>query len=432
MFSVAEAQSTFTVLRDIDYAGTGNARQGLDMIVPNSPGSASLPVIVFIHGGGWQGGDRAGVINNLRPLLGNGYIGISIGYRLSGEAVWPAQIHDCKAAIRWIRAHADLAGIAGLPAAYGSGGTTMDVAKIGVWGTSAGGHLVSMLGVSHGVAELEGLIGQNLGQDSAVTCVADYYGPSDLLSMGSFPSTIDHNAENSPESKLLGGPVQENPQAALSASPVNHVTADDSPFLIVHGDKDPSVPYQQSVLLRDLLRNAGVAVDFTKMVGAGHGGFANPELNGRLARFFAKHLAGGLAGTGSGPLPNGPDSDGDLMLDTWETGHGLNPGNVADAGGDKDGDGQSNLAEFLAETDPGDGVDVLRIRNLELSGSDSLITFDSVDERIYRVSGSQDMRVWYLIQRTVLGPDGGGPAVVTASGIHGAAHARRFYRVEVE
>lgn len=427
----AQAQ-TFTSINDIDYAGTGNPRQALNLILPTAPVAGPLPVVVFIHGGGWSGGSRAAGINQLRTVLGNRFIGVSVGYRLSGEAIWPAQIHDCKAAIRWIRANANLAGIPGLPTGYGPGGVTMNADRIGVWGTSAGGHLVTMLGVSSGVAAMEGTVGPNLVQSSAVTCVADYFGPSDLLSMSSFPGSINHDAPNSPESRLVGGPLQQNAAAATSASPTNYVTADDAAFLIVHGDKDPLVPYQQSVLLRDLLVAEGVSVRFTKMVTAGHGGFQNAELTTRLNAFFDFQLRSAGPEAEVGPLPNGTDGDGDLMLDSWETANSLNPADPADAGLDKDGDGQTNLAEFLAETDPCDRDSGFKIREVRFSGTDSLITFPAVDDRIYRIYGTANFRTWFLIHRNFLGPEGGGDAIVTASGIHGSAHARRFYRVEVE
>ncbi len=179
------------VIADQDYAGTGNPRQTLDLFLPEKRAvDGPLPVIVFIHGGGWRNGSKDGGGRKLAPLLAGGnYAGASIGYRLSGEAQWPAQIHDCKAAIRWIRAHAR---------EY-----DLDPERIAVWGTSAGGHLVAMLGVSDGVEALEGEIGPHTDQSGAVRAVVDFFGPTEMLTMGDGDGNAAHNAPDSPESILL-------------------------------------------------------------------------------------------------------------------------------------------------------------------------------------------------------------------------------------
>ena len=148
----------------------------------------------------------------------------SINYRLSQHAVFPAQIEDCKAAIRWLRANA---------AKY-----HLDPDHIGVWGASAGGHLVAMLGTTGGVKELEGK-GGNLDQSSRVQCVVDWFGPTDLATMGG-----SHDNPASPDRQLIGGPVQENKEKARKASPLTYVSKDSAPFLIMHGDKDNMVPLQ--------------------------------------------------------------------------------------------------------------------------------------------------------------------------------------------
>lgn len=267
-------------LADLDYAGTGNPRQTLDLYLPEKPvGSEPLPLIVFIHGGGWQGGDKNGGGAKVGAYVASGkYAGASIGYRLSGEAQWPSQIHDCKAAIRWLKAHAG---------EYG-----LDPDRIAVWGTSAGGHLVAMLGVSDGVEELEGKIGTHLDQNAKVHCVIDFFGPSELLTMGDHESIIDHNAPNSPEAKLIGGPVQDHPDKAKNASPIEHITADDAPHLIVHGDKDPTVPYPQSVDYEKRLASAGVPATLVTVAGAGHGKGFGPTVEKVVAAYLEKMLLG--------------------------------------------------------------------------------------------------------------------------------------------
>lgn len=190
---------------DIPYAGTGNPRHRLDLYLPKNCKSDKLPVIVFLHGGGWFQGNKSDGAGRLMPFLRTGqYAGVSAGYRLSGEAQWPAQIHDCRAAIRWVRANA---------ANYG-----LDADHIGVWGRSAGGHLVLMLGVSGDVPELEGGIGPNKGVSSKVAGVANFFGVSEIMAIIGQPSDLDRTKPNAPEAMLIGGPLRDNPAKAKAAS----------------------------------------------------------------------------------------------------------------------------------------------------------------------------------------------------------------------
>jgi acetyl esterase/lipase len=259
--------------RDLPYAGTDNPRQKLDLYLPAARDAGKpLPLVVFIHGGGWRAGDRRGMGEAAHPLLEDGrYAVASVGYRLTDEASWPAQIHDCKAAIRWLRANA---------ATYG-----LDPGRIGVIGPSAGGHLVAMLGTSGGVTELEGDLGDHDGTDSRVTCVVDLFGPTDLLAMGG-----QHDQPGSPEARLVGGAVQEHKDAARGASPVTYVSRDDPPFLLIHGTEDPVVPFSQSQLLHDALREADVSSTLVPVTGGGHGRFGTPEVAERVRAFFARQL----------------------------------------------------------------------------------------------------------------------------------------------
>ena len=180
---------------DIPYAGTDNPRQKLDLLLPKQRKTdRPLPVIAFVHGGAWLAGDKRSAHGRLaRYVQGGEFAGISIGYRLSQEAIWPAQIHDCKAAIRWIRANAKTHGL--------------DADRIAVWGASAGGHLVAVLGVSGGVEPLEGRLGPHTDRSSRVRCVVDYFGPTDFLKMSAFPTRMDHDGADSPESRLVGGAI---------------------------------------------------------------------------------------------------------------------------------------------------------------------------------------------------------------------------------
>lgn len=260
---------------DVPYAGTDNPRQKLDLYLPKNPKSDKpLAVAVYIHGGAWQGGDKRGGFGTVVPLVETGeYAGVSVGYRLTGEAIWPAQIHDCKAAIRWLKGNAKK--------------YNLDPERIGVTGTSAGGHLVAMLGTAGEVAALEGTLGEHTSVNSRVACVVDQYGPTDLLEMGG-----SHNNPNSPESKLIGGAVQENKEATRNASPATYVTKDDSPFMLIHGTNDQVVPYHQSELLAAALKKVGVEALLVPVTGGGHGNFGTPEVATRLKQFFDKHLLG--------------------------------------------------------------------------------------------------------------------------------------------
>jgi len=264
------------ILRDVAYVAGGTRAQVLDLYLPESAGPAR-PLVVWIHGGGWKGGtkDRTPALR----LLEAGFAVASVEYRLSQVAIFPAQLEDCKAAIRFLRAHAGEYGIEG--------------ARIGVWGASAGGHLVSLLGTTGDVVAFEK--GERTGVSSRVQAVVDFFGPSELLTIGaqSGPgSKLDHDAPDSPEAQLLGGPVQERKEAARAASPLTYVTADDAPFLIVHGTADPVVPLPQSEIFAAALKKAGVETTLRVIEGGGHGGpgFAGPEMEAQVRAFFTKHL----------------------------------------------------------------------------------------------------------------------------------------------
>ncbi len=270
---------TIEVRKDIAYAGTDNARQKLDLYLPKKRASDKpLPVIVFIHGGGWKQGDKAsGAAQVTRFVQGGEYAGVSVGYRLTNEAQWPAQIHDCKAAIRWVRGNAKELGL--------------DADKIGVWGTSAGGHLVSMLGTSGDVKELEGTLGSFTANSSRVSCVVNFFGPENFVTMVAQTSTMDRTTKDYPEALLIGGRVQDVPEKAKAASPVTYVSADDPPILTAHGTKDPLVPYDQALELDAAMKKAGAKHLLIEMTDGGHG-FRNVMLDARVKRFFDIHLRG--------------------------------------------------------------------------------------------------------------------------------------------
>jgi acetyl esterase/lipase len=222
----------------------------VDLRIPADAGP--FPLVVWIHGGGWLRGNKRLTPNHpaLRQLDRN-YAVASIEYRLSGEATFPAQLHDCKAAIRWLRANA---------ARY-----RLDPERIAVWGSSAGAHLAALLGTTGGDPAFEDASMGNPGVSSRVQAVIDWYGPTDFLRMGA-----NHDKPDSPESRLLGCPIQSCPDRAAQANPITHVTPDDPPFFIQHGSADRTVPINQSELLHHALRSAGVPVTYVPLQGVGH------------------------------------------------------------------------------------------------------------------------------------------------------------------
>jgi acetyl esterase/lipase len=257
------------LLRDVEYGTGGGRALKLHVLRPKAPASVPMPVVVWVHGGGWSGGNRDGGIGRLAPLAQKGYFCASIEYRLSGEAPFPAQIEDCKCSIRFLRAKAKQ--------------FQLDPDRIGVWGSSAGGHLVALLGTSGYVKELEGKGGWP-EQSSRVQAVCDFCGPIDLLALGA------KGGAKGPIGKLFGAAPQDVKDKATQANPITHLKSDAPPFLIVHGEKDTTVPMAQSELLRDALKKAGVPVTLHVAAGQGHG-LGGPELARLVQEFFDRRLA---------------------------------------------------------------------------------------------------------------------------------------------
>lgn len=264
--------------RGLSYGSAHKERNTLDLFVPKS--DKPLPLIVWVHGGAWSAGSKDGG-NPAMRFLEQGYAVAAINYRLSQHAVFPAQIADCKEAIRFLR--------------DGAKKYNLNPDKFGAWGSSAGGHLVALLGTSAGAKELHFADSPRKDVSDAVQCVIDFYGPTDLLKIGAqsgAKSKIDHDAATSPESKLVGGAIQQNKEKAEKANPITYVSEASAPFLIVHGDADPLVPHAQSELLHDALKKAGVPVELITLKGAGHGGagFNAKDVQAKCEAFFEKHL----------------------------------------------------------------------------------------------------------------------------------------------
>lgn len=264
--------------RNIPYVENGHPNQVLDIFLSEQPSDKPLPLMIWIHGGAWMGGDQASP--PVLYLVKQGFAVASIQYRFSQDALWPAQAYDCKAAIRFLRANARKYNI--------------DPDHFGVGGDSSGGHLAAFVGTSGDVKEMEGDLG-NTNVSSRVQAVVDWFGPTDVTLMGQQAgphSPIQHDTPDSPESRLLGGPVEEKRDLAKTANPLTYIDKNDPPFLIMHGDNDQLVPLGQSVILAKALIDAGVEVTMKTIHGAGHEGpeFRTPESQRLIEEFLSRNL----------------------------------------------------------------------------------------------------------------------------------------------
>lgn len=259
------------LIQDIEYAKHDGVELKLDLYVPKEI-KGSVPVIVFVHGGGWKNGSKSSGKRGAW-IVPHGFAIASISYRLTDVGQWPDQINDCYAAVRWVRKHAS---------EYG-----LDGERIGCWGTSAGAHLAALVGTRP-------YPGKEM-TSSRVQATADWFGPSELLTMP--PNNVgngrtEEDVASSNGAKLLGATVKDVPKLAKDASALDNVSEDDSPFLIMHGTADPGVPISQSEKLHAALTKAGVPSTFVALEGAKHGGkeFISPESNKVFLEFFTKNL----------------------------------------------------------------------------------------------------------------------------------------------
>ncbi len=269
------------LIKDIPYSEDGHKMHKLDILRLKNRPKYPMPVIVWIHGGGFRGGSRTSGYARLMRFVQRGYAGVTIDYRWTTEVIFPAQLQDCKCAIRWVRGHAK---------EY-----NLDVDHIGVWGGSAGGNLVAMLGVTGGVEEFEGDGGWQ-EHSSWVQAVVDYFGMTDFLAIEELVKQgkatarfMLHDGKDS-ASGLLGGKFWENPDLCRKASPTTYASKDDPPFYIFHGDQDPLTPWSQGELLNKVLRKAGVESDFYLVKGAKHGWLPRADVDDKVDAFFDKHL----------------------------------------------------------------------------------------------------------------------------------------------
>jgi acetyl esterase/lipase len=272
---------------DILYADLSPA-QKLDVYLPDE-GSGPFPVIVSIHGGAFMGCDKAD--EQVLPMLeslGRGYAVVAVNYRLSWEATFPACVYDVKAAVRWIRAHAQR--------------YHLDPDRIAAWGGSAGAYLASMLGTSAGVSELEDLSLGNADQPSHVQVVVSWFGPTDFLKMDEYLTErglppepgMEHSGAHSPESLLLGRQITEIPDLVRAANPETYITPAAPPFFLQHGTMDPVVPVQMSINFAERLEQVlgKNQVQLELLEGAEHGDprFESAENVKKVLDFLDKHM----------------------------------------------------------------------------------------------------------------------------------------------
>ncbi len=262
-----------TVERDVTYCAPDGVPQKMDVYYPAKSDGRPAPVAVYVHGGGWTSGDKGGGAGalDIKELVARGYFVGSLNYRLAPKYAFPAMIEDVKCAIRSLRAHADQ--------------WFIDPERIGAWGGSAGGHLVSMLGATDSSAGFDK--GEYLDQSSRVQAVVDLFGPADL-------TAFDRRSE---AAQQFGG-VFRGEYAGVTASPVTYISKDDPPFLILQGELDRTVPASQSQLFYDRLVAGGVSAKLVMVKNAGHGfapsgGPISPsraELTRMIADFFDEHV----------------------------------------------------------------------------------------------------------------------------------------------
>jgi acetyl esterase/lipase len=263
-------------LRDVTFATVGDTELKLDLYLPDDRAPAGL--IVWVHGGAWRGGLRENV--DLRGIVALGWAVASVDYRLSTVARFPAQVHDIKAAIRFLRAHA---AEHGYPAD-----------RFAIAGSSAGGHLAALVGVTNGVDALEGEVGTDFAASSDVQAIIDFYGASNLATILAQSTPHGLNVRVPALELFLGGQPDAVPELARLASPVFHVDASDPPLLLQHGDQDPQMPVNQALELFGVYEAAELTVDFKIMHGSAHGGpaFTSAENLARIDAFLRRHIPG--------------------------------------------------------------------------------------------------------------------------------------------
>lgn len=271
------------MVKDVSYIEGGDEAQKLDIYIPTRVPEQPLPLIVHIHGGGWMGGSKFPC--PIAQMVTKGYIVASVEYRFSQKAKFPAQIQDCQAAIRWLRAHRETYHI--------------DPMRVGVGGGSAGGHLSALVGTAGGKDAFP-KIGGNDDQSDKVLAVCDFYGPKNFSSVSQQIQEDPHvrnifmlNTPSDPYSELIGTNLSDKAKTD-AVSPIHYVSPDNPPILILHGTHDALVPYAQSEEFAAASKAKGVTVLLQKFPGSGHGGggFNKPQVGALIQNFFDQYVKG--------------------------------------------------------------------------------------------------------------------------------------------
>ena len=276
--AAAPAESEPRVIADVEYARVGDQRLMLDLHLRRKSARAAdaPPLVVWVHGGAWRSGSRKNM--PLGGLVERGYAVASVDYRLSPVARFPAQVHDIKAAIRFLRARRG---------EYG-----YDATRIAIAGDSAGGHLAALVGMTSGNADLEGTVGEHPSEKSDVEAIVSLYGMSNLTTILAQSTPHGLSVRVPALQLLLGAQPQDAPDLARLASPVFHADAGDPPLLLIHGDQDPQAPINQSLELQGRYEALKLPHRLVVLHGSAHGGkdFFDAERSELMASFLAQHL----------------------------------------------------------------------------------------------------------------------------------------------
>jgi acetyl esterase/lipase len=261
------------VQSDIEYLTVGGAPLRFDLYLPDAP---SAPLLVWVHGGGWEAGSKAAM--PLAAFVERGYAVASLDFSPASKAPFPGQVHEIKAAVRFLRAQAERYGY--------------DARRIAVLGASSGAHLAAVVGTTNGHAELEGTLGGHRDESSAVQAIVSYFPATNLTTILAQSTPFGLGVREPALKRLLGSPPQDNEPLARLASPVFHVDRNDPPLLLLHGDQDPQMPINQSHELHGAYVQQGLEADFIVVHGAAHGGdafYAPPNVE-RVAEFLDAQL----------------------------------------------------------------------------------------------------------------------------------------------
>lgn len=263
---------------DVVYSEIDGQPLHLQILRPGMEPDLRFPLILYIQGSGWRKQDCYNELPNLYPLAKAGYVVASVEHRASTVAPFPAAVTDVKAAIRFLRAHADE--------------FCIDPEQVGVFGSSSGGHLALMTGLTGDMEEFKN--DQYADQSDAVKAIVDFFGPTDVTHINDAPRGPELDLEGvQPEDDFFGGCVREHPEISQKGNPLNYVTPNRKlpPILIAHGDQDDLVPFQQSVLMYDKLKECNQLVEFYKVLSVGHGIYMwTEEMMDIVVRFFEMYL----------------------------------------------------------------------------------------------------------------------------------------------